>query len=330
MKREGNLMPLIIDPDNLRASFLRAFKGKSGKAEAESFHDSLDEQLQIIADQLLTATYDFSNYREFLIYEPKPRLISAAPFRTRVALQAMMRVCHDKFDSYQIYDSYASRIGKGTYKALERAMRFAGKYKWFVKLDVRKFFASIDHQVLKSQLCSMFKDEILLQNLYNLIDGFENDSGNGLPIGNLSSQYFANHYMANADHYAKEILKVPALVRYMDDVLMFSNDKDILLAQVDGFEKYVRNVLKLQLHLPVCNRTQSGIPFLGYVVYPYKLRLNQNSRRRLRRRFHRMYSTISELDLCEEIYAMSAQSMLSFAANADTVSLRKQIFGMLS
>ncbi len=323
-------MPLITHPDNLRESFLQAFKGKTGKAEAENFRNSLDFELQSISEQLLNGTYDFSGYRDFLIFEPKPRVISAAPFRTRVALQAMMRVCHYKFDSYQIFDSYASRLGKGTYKALDRAMKFAQTYKWFVKLDVRKFFASIDHKILKSQLYALFKDKILLQNIDNLIDSYENDSDKGLPIGNLSSQYFANHYMAYADHSAKETIKVQALVRYMDDVLMFGNDKDALIKQVRTYECFLNDELGLTLHEPIYNRTEFGIPFLGYVVYPYKLRLNQNSRRRLRRRFYKMCESVFNGDICDEDCIMSAQSMLAFAYKADTILLRRQLFGMLS
>ena len=130
---------------------------------------------------------------------------------------------------------------------------------------------------------------------------YENDSDKGLPIGNLSSQYFANHYMAYADHSAKETIKVQALVRYMDDVLMFGNDKNALIKQVRTYECFLNDELGLTLHEPIYNRTEFGIPFLGYVVYPYKRRLNQNSRRRLRRRFYKMCEPVFNGDICDDI-----------------------------
>lgn len=330
MKRVGNLMQLITDMDNMREAFLLVMRGKSGKYEAERFRESLDINLAAIAGRLAAVDYDFGGYRSFIVHEPKARVINAAPFATRVALQAMMRVCHRVFDDYQIFDSYASRIGKGTYKALDRARHFVARYQWFAKLDVRKFFDNIDHEVMMGQLCRLFKDKVLLSNFRNLLDSYEVLPSKGLPIGNLSSQYFANHYMAAADRFAKEQLRVPAMVRYMDDVVMFSDDKSVLLDYVKAYSGFLNTTLRLSLHEPVINRTLHGLPFLGYVVHDVGLRLNQNSRRRFRRRFVQMAEMMDAGILNEEDCLRSATAMLAFVEKAESLALRKKIMGMLS
>ena len=214
-------MPRIASLENLHEAFLRAARGKACKRAVIDFRSRLDEHLKEMSRQLLDGTFQFGRYHFFTVCDPKRRTICAASFPERVAFHAMMRICHPVFDDFQIYDSYASRIGKGTYKALERARHFSRCYQWFAKLDVCKYFDSISHEVLLGQLCRLIKDSQLLLYFRDLLATYEVEEGRGLPIGNLTSQYFANHYLAVADHYAKEQLKVPAMVRYMDDLLLF-------------------------------------------------------------------------------------------------------------
>jgi hypothetical protein len=264
-----------------------------------------------------------------MVYEPKLRVINAAPFAVRVAIQAMMRVCHNVFDDYQIFDSYASRVGKGTYKALERARRYTRRYQWFVKMDVKSFFATIDHDVMMRMLCRLFKDNVLLENFRNIIDSYSDEPQKGLPIGNLSSQYFANHYLAVADRFAKN-MGVKAMVRYMDDVLFFGDDKSFLMGQMNSYMSFVKTELHLNLHDPIINRTCHGVPFLGYIVYDDKMRLNANSRRRFRRRMKNMCEGVDDALLADNVYESNFVAMLSYVNKADTLGFRKRIFGMLS
>ena len=203
-RRVGNLMPRIASLDNLHEAFLRAARGKGGKMAVVDFRNHLDKNLLCIQRQLLDGTFHFGQYHFFTIYDPKRRVICAASFPERVVFHAMMRICHPIFDQYQVFDSYASRIGKGTYKALDRARRFANNYEWFAKIDARKYFDSISHEVLLAQLSRLFKDAQLLIFFRNLLDTYAVQPGCGLPIGNLTSQYFANHYLSVADHYIKE------------------------------------------------------------------------------------------------------------------------------
>ena len=144
-------MPRIASIVNLHEAFLRDARGKAGKRAVIDFRNGLDENLMEMRRQLMEGSFCFGKYHFFTICDPKQRTICAASFSERVAFHAMMRICHPVFDDYQIFDSYASRIGKGTYKALERTQQFASRYQWFAKLDICKYFDSIDHQVLLQQ-----------------------------------------------------------------------------------------------------------------------------------------------------------------------------------
>ena len=326
-------MEKIVHPENLREAFLRAVRGKSNRLEVLRFRADLDASLCDIRAHLLSGNYPFGKYRFFTIHDPKERLICAAPFADRVAFHAMMRISHPIFDAYQIYDSYASRVGKGGYKALERAQYFAGHYEWFAKLDVRHYFDSIDHEIVMHQLESLFKDKLLLAHFRCLLDSYHTQQGKGLPIGNLTSQYFANHYLSVADHYAKETLRVPAMVRYMDDVLLFAHDKEELFTWVKNWQNFLSSTLLLELHPPVLNKTVRGIPFLGYVVYQDKLRLNQRSRTRYIRKIKQLVAWLKEGIIEEKEYRNRLEALTAFIEKADTRAYRRKVFsqeGMVS
>ncbi len=326
MKRVGNLMPRVLHFDNLRLAFLKASRGKQEKVAVKAFREQLDERLEEMERKLSEASFEFDHYHFFTIYDPKKRQICAAPFPTRVVFHALMNVCEPIFERWQIYDSYACRKGKGTYKALERAKRYAGEYRWFAKLDVRSFFDSIHHDILKKQLAGLFKDPLLLRIFADIIDSHHALVGCGLPMGNLTSQYFANHYMAIADHYAKEQLRVKAMVRYMDDILFFANEREVLKVWIGKFTHFLSEELKLRLHPVILNRTDCGIPYLGYVVYKERLRLNHRSIKRFKRK-------VADLELAWETgfvdelkCADCMQSALAFVCKADSVGLRASCF----
>lgn len=273
-------MEQVAEMTNLELAWYKAQKGKTAKSEVLRFGKNLQKNLQVLQAQLQTGEVELGDYRYFTIYDPKKRQICAAPFAQRVLHHALMNVCHPFFEKKQIANSYASRIGKGTYAALDRAKGFNRKYAWFLKWDARKYFDSIHHSVLRTQLCTMFKDPHLLQVFDGIIGSYCTEAGRGVPIGNLTSQYFANHYLCPADHYAKEQLRLPGYVRYMDDIVLWHDDKEALLKAGLRFQEYVQEKLKLQLK-PFClNKNTAGLPFLGYLLYPGTTRLAQRSRRR--------------------------------------------------
>ncbi|MDD3858960.1 MAG: reverse transcriptase domain-containing protein [Bacteroidales bacterium] len=325
MKRENNLITLIADPDNLRLAFWKARKAKEGKIEVAEFRKCLDKNLLSLRNELLTGNVVIGDYQYFTIYDPKERLICDASFRERVLHHALMNVCHENFEKYQIFDSYASRIGKGTYAAIERAKIFQKKYRWFLKLDVRKYFDSINHAKLKVLLTKRFKDKMLLQVFFQIIESYSTGVGKGLPIGNLTSQYFANHYLAVADHYIKEKIQAPAYVRYMDDMVIWSDDKTKLLNIGKDFQAFIESELRLTLK-PFClNSSEKGLPFLGYTIYPEKVLLNGESRNRFVVKMKNYYFKLNTNVWDQKEYQNHVIPLIAFINHANSFGLRQKL-----
>ncbi|MBN2091626.1 RNA-directed DNA polymerase [candidate division KSB1 bacterium] len=236
-----------------------------------------------------------------------------------------MNICHPFFEKVQIFDSYASRIGKGTYAALERARYFNQRFQWFLKLDFRKYFDSIDHAVLKAQLRRLFKDDSLLNILGRIIDSYSINPGKGVPIGNLTSQYFANHYLAGLDHFVKEILKIQAYNRYMDDMALWHADKNYLLHAGKHLKQYAEQKLALTLK-PFClNQNSYGLPFLGYLVYSDQIRLAHRSRIRFIRKMRLYQNNLLTGIWGQKEYQNHIIPLIAFTEKANAREFRKKI-----
>jgi hypothetical protein len=290
----------------------------------------LQANLVSLSTQINNGQVTVGNYHYFTIYDPKERVICAAPFNQRVLHHALMNVCHPIFEKYQVFDSYASRLGKGTYAALKRAASFQKKFTYFLKLDVRKYFDSIDQHALTDMLASRFKEDKLLRIFYDITDSYQTQSGKGVPIGNLTSQYFANHYLGLSDHFVKEKLGVKAYVRYMDDMVLWDNNKDTLLAKGKLFEYFIAEKLQLVLK-PFClNSSNHGLPFLGYTVFPNKIQLNTNSRKRFKQKLATYQNNLNKNIWSQQDYQKHVGPLLAFANHANSFSYRQQCLHTLS
>lgn len=323
MKREDNLFEKIVEPENLRLAFWKARKAKDGKKEVIEFAKNLDKNLMNLRFELLHGTLELGDYHYFTIYDPKERKICAANFKERVLHHAIMNICHDNFEKFQICNSYASRLNKGTYAGLKKAAEYQKKYKWYLKLDIKKYFDTIDHKILKSQLCRRFKDKRLLSIFSQIIDSYKVESGTGVPIGNLTSQYFANHYLGYADHFVKEILNVPAYVRYMDDMILWSNDKSGLLRNGRDFESFLNDTLNLTLKLFCLNSVEKGLPFCGYNLFPHKTLLGNNSKKRFKSKLQHFNLKLNNQEWNQKEYQSHVLPLFAFVQHADTFMLRK-------
>lgn len=325
MKRAGNLIEKIADIENLRLAFYKAQKGKQLKEEVIAYRQNLDKELNALRSQLLDAGVDVGNYHYFTIYDPKERVICAASFAERVLHHAIMNICHPIFEKFQVYTSYATRKGKGQYAALEQAKKNQKKYRWYCKMDVRKYFDSIPHQKLKQLLKRKFKDAGLLTIFNQIIDSYAVSTGKGIPIGNLTSQYFANYYLAYADHFAKEKLKIPGMVRYMDDVVIWGNNKEELQTATQRYNDFVENELKLELKTPQFNKTKAGLPFLGYVLFPYNTKLNQASKKRFKRKMKHYFWLYGTGNWSQYELNMHLSPLLAFVCYANSFSYRQNL-----
>jgi RNA-directed DNA polymerase len=325
MKRIENLLNLVADHENLRFAAWKAAKGKRYTEEVHAYFSKIDENILKLHQQILSDDIDVGNYRYFTVYEPKERQICASAFSEQVLHHALINICPPIFEKWQIFDSYASRKNKGTYAALAQAKAFSRSEQWFLKMDIRKFFASVHHDVLKAQLAKMFKDERLLAIFSKIIDSFEASPSRGLPIGNLTSQYFANHYLAALDHFIKERLQIKHYVRYMDDMVLWHSDKEVLKKAYLAIDEFIQNELKCALKPIVLNKIEFGLPFLGYHIFPFHTRLLQKSKQRFLRKVkivqvHYDKGTWSEAKCQRRILPL-----LAYANHADTNILKKNL-----
>jgi len=303
MKTHKHLFAKIVAFENLLLAAQKAAAGKREQFYVMDFFYRLEENLWQLQEELQTQSYQPGQYSTFQIYEPKPRLISAAPFRDRVVHHALINVIGPLFERSFIFDSYANRVDKGTHRAIRRYQHFLRDYRYALKCDIRKYFPSIDHQILKALIRRRIADAQTLWLIDAIIDGsnpqepvtdyFTNDDlftplerRKGLPIGNLTSQFFANLYLNPLDHFVKEILRCLAYLRYVDDFVLLANSKAELWAWREQIALFLQS-LRLKLHPHHCYifPARVGWRFLGQRVFrTHRLLLAENVRRFKRRR----------------------------------------------
>jgi retron-type reverse transcriptase len=345
MKRLGNLWPRLVAFDNLWLAWRKARKGKSRSGAAQLFELDLEGNLLTLQRELEEGSYRPGEYRLFTIYEHKPRQIAAAPFRDRVVHHAVMNLIEPPLDARFIFDSYACRRGKGTHAAVARYQGWARRYPYVLKLDIRQYFPSIDHAILKQRLRARLKDRKLLSLLDRIIDGgltaaadlppFPGDDlltplerPRGIPIGNLTSQFFANLYLDDFDHWVKETLHCRAYLRYVDDMVLLADDK----SRLADWRELIRERLaadRLLLHPRKAHiyHTRRGISLLGYTVFPDFRRLRAENGYRFFRRLRGLACAYGEGRADWARIDSSVQAWIGHARHADTLGLRRKRFG---
>ncbi len=326
MIRSGNLIEAVADLGNLKLAYTKAYRAKPLSRDSLAFRCNLDSQLIELGDELRSGTYSPGPYRFFTIHDPKERLISAAAFRDRVAQHALMNILDPLFERVQIHHSYACRRNKGMHAAVVKVFHHSKSQAWFLKLDVRKYFDSIDHVVLASQLEHRIKDLSVLTTLVGIIESYETSPGRGLPIGNLTSQYFANHYLAGLDHYILEELHIARYVRYMDDMILFEDSKGKLGDANIHIADYAQHCLRLILKPPILNRTTAGTPFCGFLVKPHGIFLMEKTRRRFKNSQRALTYSFLHGDLSPERYADRALASSSHLAIARARRFRYAVY----
>ena len=314
MKRSGKLYRHIAEWDNLLIAFYNAARGKRLKPDVALYEKNLYENLKTLQTHLINQTVSLGNYRFFKIYDPKERLICAAPFEERVLHHAIINITGPVFERLQIYDSYACRKGKGTNAALLRALYFTKQYPYFLKLDMKKYFDSISHSKLTALLATKFKDKALLNLFDKLLASYCVTEGRGLPIGNLTSQYFANFYLGFFDHYAKEKMQVKGYVRYMDDVLLFADTMQEIKDMLHTAKRFLEEELLLTLKEETIGKTGSGVPFLGFLLKPQGIYLSQKKKKRLKKRIKQYRYKLERGVWNEEDYALHVTPVFAHVA----------------
>lgn len=291
----------------------------------------LEPELFQLQRELIAGTYRPGPYHTFTIREPKERQIAAAPFRDRVVHHSICSVLEPVFERRYIHDSYACRKGKGSHRAIQRAWAFTRKHGWFLKCDVAKYFDSADHEILKERVRRLFKDARFLTLLERIVDhnAPHNAPGKGLPIGNLTSQYFANLYLDGLDHFIKEQVRMKHYVRYMDDFLCFADSKEELQCVLSEVREFLDERLCLRLKDRKCYiaPVTQGIPFLGMRLYPGTIRLSRPALVRCNRKLKHREKAFVQGRITEEALIQSASSLIAHISHANTLMLRRQWLG---
>ena len=345
MKRHSDLFPQIHAFPNLLASAKRANKGKRYLPAPAAFDFLLEPNLLRLQEELQSGRYRPGPYHAFRIRDPKPRLISAAPYRDRVVHHAICRVIEPIFDRSFIFDSYATRLGKGSHRALERCTEFSRRFPFVLKCDVAKYFPSIDHEILLGLLARKIKCPQTLQLLKLIVDSsneqdpvlhyFPGDDlltpalrRQGIPIGNLTSQFFGNVMLDPLDHWVKETRQVRGYLRYMDDFLLFGDSKQSLHRLLGDIRLFLHDY-RLMLHPRKCEvfRTKDGVPFLGWQVFPDHRRLRRPTGVRLQRQLRVLQANYASglITWCDVQAVLGSWN--GHLQYGDTYRLRCKLFG---
>ncbi len=330
--------------NNLLSAFRKAARGKRRVPAVAAFEHRLEDHLLELQAALRSKTYRPRSYTSFRVHEPKERLISAAAFHDRVVHHALCNVIEPVFERRFIADSYACRRGKGTHRALDRCQSFARRYPYFLQCDLRQFFPSIDHAVLRGNLACRLDDadvmwlvdrilasgEGVLTEAYDMVY-FPGDDllavlrSRGLPIGNLTSQFWANVYLDSFDQFVKRELRCKGYLRYVDDLLLFGSDKKPLWAWKRAIVDRLAT-LRMTIHPRAHPRpVTEGIPFLGFVVYPDRRRLKRRKGIHYRRRLAAKVRQFKEGALERGALDDSIRGWVNHVGYANNVGLRKAV-----
>ncbi len=330
MKRCGNIYSKIYDYENIYKAYLSARKSKRYRSEVLKFTANLEENLINIQNELIWKTYRPRAVRQFYVTEPKMRLITAPAFYDRVVHHAIHNIIEPIFDKTFIQHSYACRNSKGTHAAVDyfqdtlRDMQKKHGRVYCLKLDVAKYFPSIDHEVLYGLIKRKIKDADALWLIRKIIDNSPSDPGLG--IGALTSQLFANIYLNHLDHYAKEVLRAKNYIRYMDDVVIMHQNKEYLHSVRNEIEEFLLTNLRLKTNgktqVIAANR---GITFLGYRIWPTHRLLKGQAKRRIKKKLRSFIKLYAKRRMQFEEINVSIQSWLGHLKHCNSWKLKKSL-----
>ena len=303
MKRYGNLYEKIISKENLYLAYEKAKKAKGSRKKAKIFAEHLDERIDRIHEQLINGTFRTSKYTVFKVYEPKERIICSLPFEDRIVHHAIMNILEPIWTKIFIEDTYSCIKGRGIHGCMDRVRNVMSKdmegTTYCLKIDIRKFYPTVNHRILKCIVRRKIKDKRLLCLLDEIIDSAKRlpmeairYKNCGVPIGNYLSQYLSNLYLSYFDHWMKEVKYAKYYFRYADDIVVFSNDKELLKGLLVEMRNYLWKELKLEIkpNYQIFKVEDRGLDFVGYRFYHTHVLL----RKSIKKRFCRHLATLNK------------------------------------
>lgn len=280
----------IISIKALSVAWKKFSRGKKSRKDVSAYQKTLDSNLTKLHRSLTAGTYTHHAYRRFTIHDPKQRQIHKATVSDRIVHQAIVSAIEPFFEPRFIYDSYSCRVNKGTHAGVLRLQTFLRKASrnntrkvYALKCDIRKYFASIDHEILFNLVARYIKDDEVLELVRTIILSHGSETGKGIPLGNVTSQLFANIYLHELDWFIKQTVGVGHYIRYCDDFVVVSPDKEYLEQLIEPIRMFLQSSLRLDLHptkVTICSWDQ-GVDFLGYVLKPHATLIRTKTRKRM-------------------------------------------------
>ena len=343
-RRVDDLFSGIASFAALEAAAQRAARGKRRKPGVAAFLARLEREVLRLERELLAGAWRPGRYVEIAVRDPKPRTVSAAPFRDRVVHHALCAAIEPLFERGFVFDSYANRRGKGTHRAVGRYERFRSRFAAVLRCDIFRYFPAIDHEILKADLRRRIRCQRTLRLVDAIIDGsnpqepvdryYPGDDlftpferRRGLPIGNLTSQLFANVYLDRLDHFVKEVLRARGYLRYVDDFALFHDDAAVLAQWRERIKAYLaRRRLSLHPRKTYVAPTAEPTTFLGYVLLPDgRRRLPEDNVRRFRNRLRSMRDRVRAGTMTPDEARPRVASWVAHARHANTRRLRRAL-----
>ncbi len=334
----------LITKQNVFRGYKEFLVGKSKKKDVIRFDENKIQNLASLRKALIFKTYRPQGYSEFYVRDPKTRIIHKAQVVDRVVHHIVSDQLEEIFEPTFIYHSYACRKKKGTHRGVRTLQKMGMSVSrnnkrncWILKCDIKKFFASMNHQVLLKILSRKIKDKDFLDLLSKIIDSFVSDrtldmnNKKGVPIGNLTSQFFSNVYLNELDQYVKNTLRVRHYIRYADDFVFLSEDREYLKSLVDPIREFLKSELDLELHPQkiIMRKFRSGVDFLGYVIFPTHILPRTKTRRRLLRKIRGKIYDFKKGKISEESLNQTVQSYFGFLVHANAHKFKEELQNLI-
>jgi len=329
----GGIFDHITSLENLFRAWKEFKKNKSKKPDVITFSLNLENNIFKLRDELVAGSWVCGGYKKFSIKDPKPRTIHKATVGDRVLYQAIYRILYPIFDKTFIFDSYSSRVGKGTHAgikrlnaSLQKLSRNYTKPVYALKCDIKKFFDSIDHHILLMLIKQKIDCPETMELLEKIVDSFHKTLGKGLPLGNVTSQVFANVYMNPFDWFVKKQLGEKSYIRYCDDFIILSNSRAQLSLLVSRLQVFLMDQLKLEMHPDkvIIRSLNSGIDFLGAVLLPYRMVPRTKTMNRIIKKSKKLFEQVKTGKLMTQRLKQSLSSY--FGHLSHTKSYKAQSF----
>lgn len=304
------------------------------RTDVIQFEKNYKNNLSVLHLELKAKTYQHSNYLSFYVKDPKLRHIHKATVKDRVLHHAIFRILYFIFDKSFIFDSYSCRLNKGTHRAVIRLREFARKVGknnsrncFVLKCDIKKYFDSINHDILIELIKRKTENKDTIWLINKVVESYSTSLKTGIPLGNITSQLFANVYLNELDQFIKHKLKVKYYVRYCDDFIILNSDKKYLVKLITEIENFIVNRLKLRLHERklIIRNYRKGVDFLGYVSFPHHTILRTKTKRRIFRNIRYKLFCYKHGAISKESFEQTMQSYFGVLKHCNGYNLRKDI-----